>query len=118
MTFETVTMTVRHVVHVSGTPFHIEFFHLSDDSHDQQRFKRRVRVPVGSKEGFMPTAEDVIITKLRWFAKARRNKDWDDARDVIAVQGDALDWDYIHSWCDKHGTRQILEEVRRSIPPL
>ena len=66
----------------------------------------------------MPTAEDVIITKLRWFAKVRRNKDWDDARDVIAVQGDALDWDYIHSWCDKHGTRQILGEIQKSIPPL
>jgi hypothetical protein len=25
---------------------------------------------------------------------------------VISVQGDKLDWKYIESWCDRHGTRQ------------
>ena len=63
-------------------------------------------------------AEDVIIIKLRWSLLGHRSKDRDDARDVIAVQGDRIDWDYVHSWCDQHGTRALLDEVRQSIPPI
>jgi hypothetical protein len=62
----------------------------------------------------VPTAEDVIVTKLRW----ARSKDKDDVRDVIAVQGDAIDWDYVHTWTERHGTRGLLDEIRRSIPPI
>ena len=60
------------------------------------------------------TAEDVIVTKLRW----ARAKDLDDVRDVIAVQGDALDWDYIHRWTAVHNSRLKLDTIRDSIPPL
>lgn len=57
--------------------------------------------------------------KLRWAKHAKRGKDREDVRDVIAVQGDAaLDWDYIHEWCARHGTRELLDEIRASIPPL
>jgi len=66
----------------------------------------------------LPTAEDVIITKLRWAVQGRRLKDHNDVRDVIAVQGEGIDWDYVHAWCDRHGTREVLDEIRRSIPPI
>src|SRR5690242_2176189 len=35
MTFETATLTRRHVLKVIGIPFTIELFHLGDDPHDQ-----------------------------------------------------------------------------------
>ncbi|MCW5558620.1 MAG: hypothetical protein KIT22_12405 [Verrucomicrobiae bacterium] len=54
------------------------------------------------------TAEDVVITKLRW----ARAKDLDDVKDVLSVQGDTLDWTAIH------GTRAKLDEIRASISPL
>jgi hypothetical protein len=119
--FETVTMTRRYVASVEGTAFQIEFFLLSDDPHDQERFRRRVQAPDPSGQPvFVPTAEDVIITKLNWFHRSGRSKDRDDVRNVIAVQeiAGSLDWDYIHSWCDRHGTRELLDEIRRSIPPM
>ncbi len=34
----------------------------------------------------MATTEDMIITKLRWAAEARRAKDQDDVRNIIAVR--------------------------------
>lgn len=67
---------------------------------------------------FLFTPEDVILQKLRWSLHGQRAKDVDDARNVIAVQADRLDWNYIHAWCDMLGTRELLEEDRRSIPPL
>ena len=68
------------------------------------------------RDVFVPTVEDVIITKLRWSHAGRRRKDLEDVENVIAVQGDRIDWDYVTSWCDRHGTRELLDSVRMSVP--
>jgi hypothetical protein len=83
-----------------------------------ERFRRRRRVSLAGREVWLPTAEDAIITKLRWSLLANRSKDRIDVRDVIAVQFDRIDWDYVNAWCDQHGTRALLDEIRRSIPPI
>jgi len=118
MSFEPATMTFRHVFQVVGIDFKIEVFHLSDDPHDQERFRRRRQLTLLGHKVTCPTPEDVIITKVRWATQMRRLKDLDDARNVIAVQGDVIDWEYVDSWCDRHGTRATLDEIRQSIPPI
>jgi len=116
LSFETVTSSMRQVLELPPTGYKIELFFLSSDPHDQERFARRVRVPVLGRDMYVATAEDVVITKLRWSHLGRRTKDVDDVRNVLAVQGDALDWDYVHRWCDAHGTRALLDDLRRSLP--
>jgi hypothetical protein len=91
---------------------------VSEDPHDKERFRRRRQVSLAGREVWLPTVEDVIITKLRWLLLANRSKDRSDARDVIAVQFERIDWDYVYFWCDQHGTRALLDEIRRSIPPI
>ncbi len=118
MPFETVTGTSRQILEVSGTPFRIELFLLSDDPYDQARFARRRQEKLLGRDAFVPSPEDVIVTKLRWSRQGRRTKDVDDVRNVIAVQAERLDWDYVHHWCDAHGTRQLLDQIRASIPPI
>jgi len=118
MSFETITGTTRWEVEVADIPFKIELFLLSDDLHDQERFRRRRRVHVLGRETCLPTPEDVIVTKLRWAHQGKRPKDIDDVRNVLAVQGDRLDWDYLHEWCGRHGTGELLREIRTSIPPI
>jgi hypothetical protein len=34
------------------------------------------------------------------------------------VKGDRIDWGYVNGWCDRLGRRAVLDEIRRSIPPL
>ena len=85
VSFETVTGTMRYVVSIAENPYRIEFF-----------------------------PEDVVVMKLRWALSLNRPKDVEDARGVIAVQGDRLDWNYIRRWCDAHGTRELLDKVRAS----
>jgi len=118
MSFETVTMTRRYVADVLGTPFKIEFFLLNDDPHNQERFRRRQQVVVLDRQTWMPTPEDVIVTKLHWALLGNRSKDREDIRSVIAVRGDRIDWDYVYRWCEQHGTRSLLDEIRASIPPV
>ncbi len=94
---------------------------MDNDPHDLSRFERRRSFPSEQLgiNAVIPTAEDVIVMKLRWLAVANRGKDRDDIRDVIAVQGDEiLDWDYKHHWTNEHKTRELLDEIRASIPPI
>ena len=116
ISFETITGSRRQIVEVRGSPFRIELFFLGADPHHQERFQRRVwkHLPDLEREAWIATAEDMVIQKVRW----NRDKDRDDARNILAVQGDALDFAYIEKWCDAHGTRARLEELRRSIPPM
>lgn len=119
--FEGITGTRRDIFNLPAIAFKIEIFQLSEDPHDQSRFARRLPVfdELVNREIFIPTAEDVIITKLRWEKIGKRGKDATDVRDVITVQGDAaLNWKYIHHWANEHGTRKLLNEIRASIPPI
>jgi hypothetical protein len=116
MSFETVTATSRYILRVPDDAFVVELFLLSDDPHDQQRFTRRRHERILDRNVAIPTVEDVIVTKLRWSHAGRRGRDLDDVQNVIAVQGNAIDWPYVHSWCDRHGTRELLEHVRQELP--
>ncbi len=115
--FEAVTGTTRYLVTLRQSPFVCELFLCGDDPHDTARFERRERVRVLNREAFMATAEDMIVTKLRWATLAKRAKDRDDVRNIIAVRGAELDWYYIEHWCATHGTIALLGEIRDSIPP-
>ena len=116
----TLTSAPRHEVIVVDNPFRVEIFLLTDAPHDQERFRRRRRIGFLGREVWLPTAEDVIVTKLHWVAMRGQAKDRQDVIDVIAVQDvdDNLDWEYIQSRCDHHLIRKHLDEVRRSIPTL
>jgi hypothetical protein len=116
--FEVVTGTMRYVITLDHSPFVCELFIHSDDAHDRERFARRQKVRVLNREAFMASAEDMVITKLRWAALAHRSKDRDDVRNMIGVRGDELDWNYIRKWCGEHGTLALLDEIRHSIPPV
>lgn len=115
--FESVTFTTKYVLEVVGSKFRFEFFDLSEDPHDQERFRRRVSGSVLGLTAWVPTPEDVVIQKLRWYQIAGRRKDWDDVEGVLLVQREKLDWSYIESWCDRHGSRQHLDSLRASLPP-
>jgi hypothetical protein len=113
--FETVTGTQKRFVREKSTGFVLEFFQLSQDPHDQARFARRQKLDVVGRDAWVLTAEDVLVTKLNWLNRANRAKDLLDIRAVISVQADNLDWPYIESWCDAHGSRPLLEKIRAEL---
>jgi hypothetical protein len=73
--FEIVTGTTREMITVPSLSFDVEVFQLSKDEHDQRRFERRRKVfdEIVGREIYLPTVEDVIITKIRWAKLAKRD---------------------------------------------
>jgi hypothetical protein len=115
LAFETVTGSRRLVAHARESAFDVELFGVTDDPHDRERFARRRFVEVLGRTVALPTPEDVVINKLRWWQLAGRRKDLDDARNVVAVQRAALDQVYLRQWCRRVGVLDLLEDVERSL---
>ncbi len=117
MQMEAFTGSFRNVVTFLPTKFQIELFRLnSQDEHHRERFRRRRRILLGeiNRQAWIPTAEDVVIQKLRW----QRRKDLDDVVNILAVNRSHLDWDYVNLWTQKHGTDALLQELLQSLPNL
>ena len=113
ITFETITGSRKLEIRHPKTEFLIELFFLSTDPHHQERWRRRVREFVGEERFWFPSAEDVIIQKVRW----GRVKDLEDVAAVLSVQAGRLDFPYIEKWCAEHGTLERLEAIRAKLPP-
>lgn len=106
--FEMITATRKELLRIERSAFLIEIFHLSSDPFDQVRFERRVKKRISTDaQTWFPTAEDVIIQKLRW----ARSKDFDDVVAILRVQT-KLDFNYIKHWCGQHETLSLLEKAR------
>jgi hypothetical protein len=117
MQLEGITGSVRNVITYLPNRFQIELFRLNPgDDHDRTRFERRQRLKLGEtgQEVWLPTAEDVVIQKLRW----QRRKDLDDIVGILAVSGAALDWNYLIDWARKHGTTELLKQLAASVSDL
>lgn len=116
--FEMVTSTRRELIHIKGSAFKIELFRLSNDEHDLSRFERRMKVEIfPGRFVFLPSAEDVIVQKLRWSAVAKRPKDYSDTVSVMKMQGNLLDWLYIEKWCSEHNTLDNLAKAKSEAAP-
>jgi len=113
--FESVTGTKKLILQAEREDFIVELFGLSDDPHDQERFRRRKQVEWENRIAWVASAEDSVITKLRWGHQAGRRKDLVDVSAVIAFQGDAIDWSYVENWCDRHGSRKLLDQIREEL---
>lgn len=116
--FDTLTWGRRHIGRAKGdSALQVELFELFDDPFVQEQFHRRRRKPSFQLklDTWVPTAEDMVVQKIRW----GRSKDLDDARDILAVQGlESLDVDYIRNWCERHGTLARWDSLLGSLPEV
>jgi hypothetical protein len=114
--FDTLTWGRRHVGVTHTKPsMKVELFEIFDDPFVQSEFGRRQRifVPMLGRHTWIPTAEDVIVQKLRW----GRPKDLEDVRDILAVQEvQNLDMPYIRNWCEVHQTTERLTTILANLP--
>jgi len=117
MAFETVTGKLQHKLRHRESKFLIEIFEANmDDPHERARFERRRIAQIDGRSGYVTTAEDVLVQKLRWFARIRRDKDRGDILMVMASRWDALDWAYIEGWCHEHQSLEMMRQLKAIAP--
>ena len=95
------------------TGFKVDFWMLKGGEYDQTAFARRVRVNLLGAEMFLPSPEDVIVTKLEWYRLSDVDKHYFDAQGVAAVQKDQLDTAYIIRWCGAKSLSDLWRRIER-----
>ena len=116
MMIEVLTGSIRNEITFLPTGFLIDLFRLSDDIHHQALVDRRVRAYVSEidLEVWVPTVEDIVVQKVRW----GRRKDQDDVVNILSLNHEQLDWDYVVGWTDSHGTSPLLRQLSTEVPGL
>ncbi len=79
----------------------IDFWMLKNEPYDAERFRRRCVQTVFGRAIWMPSPEDVILSKLLWYKESQIDKDFNDARGVWEVQKESLDQTYLQIWATR-----------------
>jgi hypothetical protein len=88
----------------------VDFWAMHPDAFDQSRLDRRVTKEILGRTVYFSSAEDLLLMKLRWYRQSGSMRNMEDARSIVDISGDALDWRYIDSWAVKLG---VVDELRK-----
>jgi len=89
----------------------LDFWLLTDDLFDKERFKRRRRVKLLGQTMTITTVEDTLIQKLRWYKEARIEKHLIDAAFVYQIQKKDLDIKYLMHWIKKLSLTRFFQKL-------
>ena len=106
-----------NLIHYASS-FKFDLFPLQADEYSQTQFRRR-RFAESRLLGDEPiecafaTAEDTILTKLRWYRASGETSErqWNDLRGILQVSGAGLDLDYLNSWAPRLGVADLLARL-------
>ena len=98
--------------------FKFDIFPLAADPYQQAQFGRRHHETCSLFGGepiefTVATAEDVILSKLRWYRQGGEvsEQQWNDVLGVVAVQRGRLDLDYLRQWARYLKVSALLEQA-------
>jgi hypothetical protein len=102
-----------NVIHLA-TAFKIDIFPASSHELGFQQLKRGqiTEIPdVGNLPVISP--EDTILVKLRWYRDGGETSErqWNDVRNIVLVQGARLDFAYLEEWARQLGVADLLETL-------
>ena len=95
----------------------IDIFVAKDSDYDREAFRRIQKRAVTTDEPvvelFLASREDVILSKLRWYrlGDCVSDQQWRDVQEVLKVQAQTLEWDYLRHWAADLGLTDLLERA-------
>ena len=97
----------------------VDFWPLTDEAYDRERFGRREVVDALGLRLAVSTPEDTILMKLRWSQDSGGSeKQLTDALRVYEVQAGGLDAQYLHDWAARLGVDPLLTALIAQAEPL
>jgi len=104
-----------NVIHLP-TAFKVDVFVSKLRPFDRSQFARREAAPSEEQEIYIASAEDTVLAKLEWYREGGEVSDqqWRDVLAILTVQGKRLDREYLRTWADSLGVRDLLDRALRS----
>ena len=105
-----------NVIH-NATSTKVDLFICGGSPVDHEQMERRQRVKVSSDPEawlYVYTPEDILLQKLRWYRMGNEvsERQWNDIRGIILVQGDRLDRAYL---LDKATVLRVSDLLHRAL---
>lgn len=99
-----------------ATSFKIDIFVSQNRPFDRSALDRAMTEPLGEANPLLAsvaTAEDIVLLKLEWYRLGNETsqRHWDDVTQVVKLQGDRLDQEYLHRWAEKLGVTELLARL-------
>ena len=93
------------------TGMKVDFWVSSGDPFDRSRLKRRVAKKIIGHDVYFSTPEDLILSKLSRWRDTGSSRHKEDIASIISISGDGLDREYLNSWAEKLGHKDLLDEA-------
>jgi hypothetical protein len=90
----------------------VDFWVLADDEYSQTQFANRLEIEFDGLEAFVASAEDTILSKLLWYRISPSDRQLGDAKAIITLKRDLLDWDYLSEWSRKLCVDALLRDLQ------
>lgn len=106
-----------NLVHLD-TGIKVDLFVKGKTPFDEAEFERRIPARVSDSPPthvYVKSAEDTILRKLLWYRLGGEvsERQIEDVRGIVGVQGSRLDRDYLLRWADSLGIRDLANVVLR-----
>jgi hypothetical protein len=106
-----------NLIHLT-TAFKVDIFPASSHPLGMQQIERR-QFPrtalLGGDPVALPviSAEDILLAKLRWYKDGggASERQWNDLRNILQVQQDRLDRDYLNQWAAILDVQDLLSKL-------
>ena len=94
-----------------ATAAKVDLVPLKPDSFAQTEFNRRHLIMIQDENAWFVTPEDYIISKLRTYITTKSDFQLTDLQNVVGLQMDNLDWNYVWAWAERFNLRSELETI-------
>ncbi|MBN1308636.1 MAG: hypothetical protein JXA18_12000 [Chitinispirillaceae bacterium] len=96
--------------------FKIDIFIKKDDELSDEEMRRRKKHSLADAPGHsihVCSPEDIVGHKLYWYklGGGASERQWNDALNVLKVQGKSLDFDYLNRICASRGVLDLLHTI-------
>lgn len=101
---------MSNIIHLE-TGFKIDLSPIGDNDYYTQALARRKKGVIQGKTIYFASPEDVILTKLLWAKQSESQRQIEDARGILSIQKDTIDFNYLKHWAQILSTTQLLNKI-------
>ncbi|MDX1608370.1 MAG: DUF6036 family nucleotidyltransferase [Candidatus Spechtbacterales bacterium] len=93
------------------TGMKIDFWIATNTPFDKSRMERKTAEDIKGQRVYFTSPEDLIISKLQWYALSESTRHIEDIESVLDISRDKLDMDYLKKWAAKLDVNDILDNI-------